>query len=154
MSLGFRRPGLVVNSRLDSLVEHRFSSGFHMGIRHNLMAEHLPPLDVSLNGRKQFERWFLRNRPDVILTLHSPVREWLEEMRAGLSGGVGVAHLDIGPGMDDWSGMNQNNDQVGMAAADLLVAQLHCNEHGRPSFTQCSLVQSRWVEGRTIARHR
>ena len=152
LDLGYRRPGLVMEPIIDTLVENRFSSAFY-SVRHLIPAGgFLPHFDFSLNERKRFETWYLRNRPDVILTFHDRILEWLVEMGVNVPGDVGLVHLDLPPGMRDWAGMNQNNDQVGIAAVDMLVGQLHRNESGPPPFSQCLLVQSDWVDGGTVLR--
>jgi DNA-binding LacI/PurR family transcriptional regulator len=154
LGMGYRRPGLVIDPALDVLLEQRFISGFYS-------ARHLMPkgvvlshLDFSPDERGKFKAWFRQIRPDVIITLHHEVGIWLSELKVAVPGGVGLVHLDIPPGAGNVSGMNQNNEQVGWAAVDMLVSQLHRNEFGAPAFTQCLLVQSHWVDGGTVVRQR
>lgn len=152
LNLGYRHPGLVLDPEIDRMVGHRFSSGFHSAEHLMSFGGSLPHLKFSLDGREKFKAWFRRHQPDVIFTLHDKIRDWLLEMNVNSPRDVGLVHLDLTPGIRNWAGMNQNNAQIGMAAVDMLVSQLHRNESGPPLFTQCQFVKSHWVDGGTLIR--
>jgi len=155
--LGYRRPALVVDSNLDLILDHRFSSGF-WGARRLLPGGRILPAfeffeDADAESCEKLRLWLLRHNPDVIITPHIQVKRWLEKIRIAVPKEIGLVHLDRSADkMADWAGMNQNNDLVGMAAVDMLVTQLHHNEIGTPAFTQCLLIESNWVDGKTVKR--
>jgi hypothetical protein len=63
---------------------------------------------------------------------------------------IGLVHLDLHAGLKDWAGMRQNNEQIGIAAVDMLVGQLHRNEFGPPPFQKCMFIEGTWVDGETV----
>ena len=47
------------------------------------------------------------------------------------------------------AGIDQNNEQVGAAAVDLVVEQLHGNSYGLPEIPKTVLIEGRWITGTT-----
>ncbi len=90
------------------------------------------------------------HRPDVILTLHPQIRDWLETMNLKSPEDIGLVHLDLTEVLVGWAGMRQNNEQIGIAAVDMLVGQLHRNEFGPPPFQKCMFIEGTWVPGGTV----
>lgn len=148
---GYERPGLAINPAADTVLEQRFTAGFRTGhaqvMRGNLIATH--PLQP--HAREDFLRWFERSCPDVVVTLHPQVLDWLDGAGVDVPGEVGVAHLDCWGDAQcgHWSGMNQHSYAVGVAAVDLVVGQIHRNEFGVPMWPKCVLNSSSWVDGQT-----
>jgi LacI family transcriptional regulator len=152
LALGYERPALVISPKMDELLDYRFSAGY-WGAAHLLpQNRRIPAFDFSREAQKNFATWFQKHKPDVIVTLHDTIREWLAAMKVKIPDDVGLVHLDRTSNLADWAGMKQNNDLVGMAAVDMLVGQLHRNEFGTPAFTKCMLVESTWVDGPTVAK--
>jgi LacI family transcriptional regulator len=149
--LGYRRLGLALNPKLDEWLEHRFSAGFFAGADH-LNTPRLPAFPFQKSELSTFQRWYRKNRPDVIVTLHGEIKEWLERMRINVPREVGLAHLDRESGMTEWAGMDQNSFCVGAAATDMVIGQLHRNDQGLPDFPKAVLTQSKWVAGATVRR--
>jgi len=149
LELGYRRPGLVLESMVDSLVDRKFSAAFHVATDHLPDADRIPVHSFDRTRPETFRKWFATHKPDVILTLHDEVRRWLEAAGFQVPDDVGLAHLDLGPSQQGWTGMNQISEQVGSAAMDLLTGQIHRNETGIPPFPKCVLIEGVWVEGET-----
>jgi DNA-binding LacI/PurR family transcriptional regulator len=150
LRLGYTKPSLVINRKTDELLDYRFDAGFWGAVHGFPQNRRIPPFDFSNGSQKNFSAWFQKHKPDVIITLHETVREWLAGMKLNVPDDVGLAHLDRTTGTADWAGMNQNNDLVGMAAVDMLVGQLHRNEFGAPAYAKCMLVESTWADGPTL----
>jgi DNA-binding LacI/PurR family transcriptional regulator len=148
----YRRIGLVLSPELDAAVDHRFSAGFWAAHQTIACSERLPPFPFHPAGDASFRSWYAGHRPDVILTIHDQVKEWIAGMRLRVPAQVGLAHLDLHHGLPDWSGMNQNNTLVGAAAIDMLIGQLHRNETGLPASPKASFIQSTWIEGPSTQR--
>jgi hypothetical protein len=47
------------------------------------------------------------------------------------------------------SGVYQNGPEIGVAAADALVAMLQRNERGVPRFPRALLIEGSWAQGTT-----
>ena len=152
LRLGYKRPGLVLSEEVDGLVDHRFSAGFWIGQSSIHKDNHIPKFPFTKNARMPFKAWFERHKPDSIVCIHEEIKEWLAAMRVRVPQDVGLIHLDRTPNLAEWAGMNQHNDMVGGAAIDLVVGQLHRNECGIPEFPKCVMIESTWVEGKTVKR--
>ncbi len=152
IALGYQRPGLVIERKVDENLNGRFSAGFLMGQLQLSAANRIPTCDFNREDPKSFEEWFSKHQPDVIITLHAELKAWLPKLKITVPEQVGLIHLDRNVDMTDWAGMNQNNDHVGVAALDMLVGALHRAEFGIPSFAKSMMIESDWVPGATVSR--
>ena len=147
-SLGYRRPGLVIEPAIEDNIDHRFSAGFFAG--RTTEVNSIPVLDFHPGARAEFAKWIGKFRPDVIVCTHPEIRDWIEELGLKCPQDIGLVHLDLTPELEGWSGMNQNNDVVGAFAVDLVIGQLHRNEVGIPDRPKCMMIESQWVRGSTL----
>ncbi len=154
LKLGYRRPGLVIEAQVDANVDYRFSAGFGVGQNKLPRAQRLPLCDFDRSNPAAFEGWFTKHRPDVIVGLHEEVMAWLAGMKIRVPRDVGLVHLDRTADMEGWAGMDQGNDQVGVAAIDIIVGQIHRNESGIPASARSLMVESTWVAGGTVRGQR
>ena len=165
--LGYQRPALVMCSEVDHLVQERFSGGFLTAQSALPVKQRVPPfyfhshVDVPIASRigtvqvrARFGEWFKRHQPDLILCIHPEVREWVESLGARASKATGLIHLDWTDDLKGWAGMNQNSHLIGAAAVDMLVANLHRNELGVPSFPKSTMIDSTWVGGDSVRRQK
>ena len=155
--LGYRRPALVLERGIDHLVDGRFGAGFWTAQQALPEAERVPAfLDVeAARGETElFHAWFRAHRPDVILTLHTVVREWLEAAGLRAPRDLGLIQLERRRGCEDWAGMDQHNDLTGEAAVDMLLAALHNDEPGFSTIPRATLITASWAEGATVFRPR
>jgi LacI family transcriptional regulator len=149
-AMGYQRPALVISPEIDDLVDNRFSGGFLVGQSRLRTSALVPVFPHNDRAEPAFRAWFQNYRPDVILTLHTPVRDWIKRMDLRVPQDIGLVHLDLTSDMTDWAGMVQSNELVGVAATDMVVAQLHRNEVGVPAFTKCMLIESTWMPGPSV----
>jgi LacI family transcriptional regulator len=151
--LGYSRPALVLEGSIDQLVEGRFSSGFWVG-QQELRAKDRLPAYTAVDGTREapllFQSWVKKHRPDVIFTLHTVVREWLEAGGLNCPADIGLIQLERRRGCEDWAGMEQHNDLAGEAALDMLISQLHTGDIGLPSFPRATLIGASWTHGNTV----
>ena len=167
LKLGYRRPALVMSTEVDHLVEERFSGGFFTGQSVLPAKQRVPPfylhsqVNVPMAAkigtdevRSRFREWFTRHEPDLILCIHPEIREWVASLGVRAAKNVGLIHLDWTDDLKGWAGMNQNSHLIGAAAVDMLVAQLHRNELGVPSFPKSTMIESTWVSGDSVRRQK
>lgn len=151
--LGYRRPALVLEETIDRLVDGRFRSGFWYG-QQALSEADRPPgfyeVEAARADRGGFDSWFREHQPDVILTLHTVVREWLAALGAQAPRDVGLIQLERRRGCEDWAGMEQHNDLTGEAAVDMLISLLHNEEIGLPAAPRATLIGASWTDGATV----
>ena len=147
--LGYRRPGLCIPQEVDDWVENRFSGAFEKGLTTVGAKERISSFDFRFDRKKLFTSWVKREKPDVILTLELIIGEWLSAMHLKIPQDMGVIQLD-NHGNPAWAGMQQNNKEVGRAAVDLLIGQLHRNEFEVPRFQSGITISSAWTDGPTV----
>ncbi len=153
--LGYERPGLVVDERIDRLVDGRFSSGMWVSQQSLPPRDRIPGFYKVEEARQDaalFHRWRERFRPDVLFTLYNVARDWVEAAGLRVPEDIGLVQLERRPGNEAWAGMDQHNDLTGEAAIDMLVAMLHNNESGLQDFPRASLISGSWVGGETVRR--
>lgn len=149
---GKKKIGLVVAGEIDRLLNGKLSMGFRFGLEE---AGEKP--DVAANRIWNFQpkdvtgflRWHESFHPDILLTTHAEIAEWLRHSSAG-GKTTALAHLDVDPSMSGWGGMNQRNEMVGAFGADLLTAHMARGEKGIPPSAKTMLVESEWEEGKSL----
>lgn len=153
LALGYQRPALVIEERIDRLVEGRFSGAMLTAQQALPRARRVPAflqIDRARTERSVFYEWFDRHRPDVLLSLYNVVFPWLKEHGLRIPRDVGIIQLEWRASHAEISGMNQHNDAVGEAAVDLVVSQIHHNETGIPVFPRATLIGASWVDGESV----
>lgn len=154
---GYRRPGLVLDERIDRLTLGRFTGGFLVAQQVFGGGERTRPFYRVAEARVQpglFRRWLERERPDAILTLYHEVRRWVEALGWRVPADVGLVQLERRRDHPAWAGMDQHNDLVGEAAVDLLATAVQAGPVGVPEFPRAALIGSSWVPGRSLPRRR
>lgn len=155
LALGYQRPALVVEERLDRLVEGRFSGAMLTAQRGLPTSRRVPAFMERQQSRadsKPFQAWFGRHQPDVLLSLYNIVFPWLKDRGRRVPQDVGVIQLEWRASHPEIAGMNQHNDAVGEAAVDMVVGQIHRNESGIPAFPRATLIGASWVDGSSVRR--
>jgi LacI family transcriptional regulator len=153
LALGYRRPALVLDDTIDRLVERRFSAGIltaQEALPQNRRVPAFRQLNEAVQNPKVFHAWLDRHEPDVLFTLYNVVFDWLKAHGVRIPDDVGVIQLEWRASRPDIAGMNQHNDVTGEAAVDLVVSQLHNNEHGVPTFPRATLIGATWMDGKTV----
>ena len=149
---GKKRIGLVVAGEIDRLLNGKLSMGFRFGLEE---AGEKPEVAASRiwlfhsHDMEGFLRWYESFQPDALLTTHKEIADWLRREPAG-GKQTALAHLDVDPSMSGWGGMNQRNELVGAFGVDLLTAHMSRGEKGIPPSAKTMLLESQWVEGRSL----
>ena len=145
---GYRRIGLVLTTLMDRQVNELWSAGYLTFHRHLTASQRPKPLYFSKNDiqSKRLLQWIRTERPDVILTMHTEVREWLEVNGNHLDHCPGLCTLDHGPPWKGYAGIDQNIESIAVAAIDFLVGQIQRNEHGLPQKALTIMLDGNWVD--------
>jgi LacI family transcriptional regulator len=61
-----------------------------------------------------------------------------------------VAFLTLPRVNGEFSGVDENPQVVGAAAADFIAGMIHRNERGVPAMPQRVLIEGSWIDGRTV----
>ena len=150
---GYRRMGLAMASANDERVDHNYLTGFWIECRSTRPGVSVPPLLSAQFDFATFRRWFLKHRPDVVITATTwvaDVESWLKQLGYSVPGDVGLAVPSIPFRQERYSGVDENVLLVGRIAVDTLVGMIHRNERGIPPFPLRVLAEGAWHEGRTV----
>ncbi len=150
---GYKRPALVLDDVIDRLVERRFSAGYLVGQQLFPKKDRLPPFlkySEASEDLNIFKEWLDDKKPDVIFTLYNSVLGWLGELDYRIPRDVGVIQLEWRKTQPEIAGMDQHNDMVGEAAVDMVISQIHNNEHGVPEYPRSTYIGSTWRNGETV----
>ena len=153
-SLGHDRIGMV--SATDTLrrTDHSFESPFCYFQSFQEEARRIPlfavdgrdePANVNRH-REAFLEWFRRYRPTAIISTVSEVRGWLDAAGFEVPAEVSVATLSRIHDLD-WSGIDQQERQIGARAVELLISLFQSGERGAPGTPIRLLVEGRWITG-------
>lgn len=140
---GFRRIGLAVSPWIDARSGHTYS-GAWLHYQQAVPARRRVPLLLFAKAElekneTQFRAWVKACRPDVVISFHRAVPEWL-------GAGTALVVHDWTPEMTAFAGINHRRDHVAAAAVDLVVTQLQHNERGVPAVPRQILIPPVLVE--------
>jgi DNA-binding LacI/PurR family transcriptional regulator len=146
---GYRRIGLATSSKMHT----RFSAGFYLGQMRWSPDVRLPVLVVTQKSNKEDRRllksWLKTNKPDAILTDQGELRVSLQTIGYKIPKDVGLAALSVLDGNAD-AGIDQNSEEIGKVAIQLLISLINHNECGIPKVCREVLVEGEWVNGSTL----
>ena len=152
LSKGFSRVGLVKTLSTDRALDGRISMAFRRALEEAGWREENARAMIwkfQPDDRVGFLHWCGEAKPDVILTMHAEVAEWLKADPVGRRK-IALAHLDWNSSLEGWAGMNQHNDKVGTFGVELLTAHLARRDLGLPNAAKTMLVESEWVDGKSL----
>jgi LacI family transcriptional regulator len=157
--LGHVRIGMVAATETLRRANHGFESPYHFfqavqNEKHRMPLFAIPGREEPRNvaaAREGFLAWFRRHRPTAIVCHLSEVRIWLET--AGIIAPTDVSLATLSRAFDaHWSGIDQQESEIGRRALELLVSLFQSGERGEPATPLRLLVEGRWTEGETTRR--
>ena len=108
-------------------------------------------LERFMEGRPAaFDQWLEKHKPEAILCINPVVRDWVEELGLSVPKDIGLANLNLVSDVSDWSGVNEQHEEIGAAAVDILIGALSRNELGLPRQPRKSLIPGEWIPGSTL----
>ena len=159
--MGYRRIGTVLGKSLIYGTRHGIKSYTgYLECQNSIPEEDRLPIFASndLPGGKEsseesarFREWFLKWRPDVLLTLVGSEKQWLDEMKLKVPKDVGLACL-AQPSDTSYARIDEKGEVVGATALELVAAQIARNEFGPPSHPKVMMIEGRWVKGSTLRK--
>lgn len=154
IKLGYRRIGLAMRLDTDDRVDHAWRSGYLL-YREMFPSISFTPMLLTTDWNKlSFEKWFLKNNPEAVISDDIQVRQWLKEMHYNAPQNIGLVMLDYSESYGNCAGIDQHHEILGAAAVDLVVGQLYRNETGVPLHPKYVTIEGSWVNGATVSSHR
>ena len=155
LELGYRRPGLVLDKKIDNLVDGRFTSGYLIGQRNVPRADWIHPfydIDSALKEPGLFVHWVRKTKPDVVFTLYNVVKKWLESAKLSIPRDIGLIQLEWRSTHPDIAGMDQHNDITGETAINMVIEAVHHDDARPPVHPKATLISPVWRDGETVKR--
>jgi LacI family transcriptional regulator len=155
-ALGYRRPGLVIGRYEDHRSAHASTSAYLGWCEFTHGVPGLAPvLRLDQVEEAPFMAWLRAHQPDVILFVH--VYDAVNELKAVLDrnevrvpedlGVVVVSQFVEGTG---FAGLEQNQELMGAWSVELLVSRINHQDFGISENPRIELVESRWIEGKSV----
>ena len=159
VKLGHVRIGMVAADETLRRANHSFESPYHFFQAVQAETQRVPLFVIpgrdeprNLAGaRESFLKWYKRYKPTAIVSHVGEVRTWLAA--TGVSAPADVSLATLSRVFDPtWSGIDQQEVEIGRRAVELLVSLFHSGERGTPAMPLRLLVEGRWIEGETTRR--
>jgi len=153
---GYHRIGLAMENYQNSITNHGWANGYAALPAENPELAAIPPFLPEKITARGFTDWVKKHRVDCVLTLSTfrneanRMGEWLAESGLTCPRDVGLVSLDVTSATASWAGIDQNSDEIGKAAVDLLLSKVRSGERGIPKVRRSLLVHCQWREGNTV----
>jgi LacI family transcriptional regulator len=149
--LGYRRIGFVT-SQAD---RPRFAAAFLTAQLDLTEDEQVPMLvfstgDDNPGDQKKLVQWIRKNKPDALLTDRGAMVKMLNAAGYRVPQEMSVATLSIHDGNVD-AGIDQNPEEIGKAAVEMLISEINHNEVGTPKVCRELLIKGQWIDGTMMA---
>lgn len=153
---GYRRIGLAIERYQNAITNHGWVNGYAALPAENSALAAIPPFLPEQITAHDFLDWVRRSEVDCVLTLSTfrnvpnSMREWLEEGGLHCPRDIGLVSLDATGATATWAGIDQNSDEIGRAAVDMVLSKLRAGERGIPKVRRSMLVHCQWRDGDTV----
>ncbi|WP_309397124.1 LacI family DNA-binding transcriptional regulator [Cerasicoccus maritimus] len=151
-SRGYRRIGCCISSESDRRTFHGWSAGVRSYQAKLRKEERIPIHFTEINQEGDELEWYLKAKPDVILTQGAHIYDILTAAGIAVPEDVGYAVLDAWKETPFLSGVDQNAHLTGARALELLVEKINIQEIGVPQIATHVLVEGSWNEGMTLRK--
>ncbi|HSI82313.1 MAG: substrate-binding domain-containing protein [Candidatus Methylacidiphilales bacterium] len=153
-AMGYRRPGLVVTANTDARINRAWSGGF-LSLQSDWPAVQRLPVHMPRTMCDEgFLKWLRATEPDVVISQEFHLLEVLEQNGYSIPRDIGFATqtLTSYEHTRKICGIDENAEQTGAAAVNLLVGMIHRSEWGIPLMMQSLLIEGTWRDGDTLKR--
>lgn len=148
-SLGYRKPGLVLQEAHDRRLLYRWEAAFRMHTHHHPGFHQVEPLVSEEVEESSFKEWFRRNEPDVVLSHRDLILTWMKECGADVPRTHGFCCLNVMMSQALVSGLDLRPRLIGKRGMELLIGQLHRNDYGIPETASTTTIPAVWIDGPT-----
>ncbi len=150
-SLGYERIGLCIDRMGDERVHGAFVGGYLSDRAHRKNTPYIEPFLFNDWNPRGFKKWLDRFQPQAVIFHDSDLAELaIRQLHLKVPQDIGIVCLtktDRG-----YAYIDQNQEQVGAAAVDLLVSLIYRQQRGVPPFAQRLLIEGSWKSGYSVRR--
>lgn len=148
---GYQRIGFALLPTADKVVNYMWTAALLRYQQELPARRRVPYFSPSELTRENFQAWIESKRPDVVIGVAGKTLDWLRSF-AKVPQEIGWATVFWQEQWHEASGYDQNFEQMGASAVDLMVNQLNLGERGLPKHAQTVLLKGMWKEGTTLLR--
>jgi LacI family transcriptional regulator len=112
--------------------------------------ERVPLLRTDPRDEPAFLQWVSKYKPDAIISPFSRTYRWLRAAGYRVPDDVAFACCNIVDEDRPLSGLASQDDAIGRAVVDFLIAQIQGQERGVPRLRQMVQLEPEWLEGTTL----
>jgi DNA-binding LacI/PurR family transcriptional regulator len=152
---GYQRIGLIVSMDFDGSLGGNLYGGF-LAAQEILELKPVLRLLKILRDPKQkpenqflLDKWMRSERPDAILTCEPQIPNMLGTLGYRIPYDVAVAGTSVSD-IPVTAGIDQNSEEIGRVAVEMLVSQIHMNQRGVPRAPCRILVEGFWQDGTSL----
>ena len=150
---GYRRPGLFMDIQLDERLQFRWEGAFLALQKYLPQTTPVPPLRLREVTRTDFEAWFKKYDPDVVLGHFPEAMTWMKTCGARIPKSHSFVCLNSLRATAACASLDLQTPQLGARAAELVIGQLLHNEFGIPEEPSLTTIPARLNEGPTLRAH-
>jgi LacI family transcriptional regulator len=147
---GYSRPVFATLRDTDERMEHGQAMAWQYRQLLRPLRERVDTAFADLWAVRDWADWLERVRPDAVVGAHPEMRQLLESAGARVPSEIGFVTTSWREDHPSCAGVRQPFAEIGAAAVDLVVAQIHRNERGLPRIPKTVLVDGAWVEGLSL----
>lgn len=144
---GYRRIGLALSIDYDQRTSGLWTGGLLIEQRNVPLSQRVKPLLTEDWNHHTIWRWFNTQRPDAIISVGNTVYNTLCNEGLSMPKDCGYAHL--GQIAEYFSGVDEQRNNIGAAALDLVIEQLNTNQFGPTTVRKTVSINCLWHEGET-----
>ena len=147
---GYRRPGLFMEIMHDERLHFRWEGAFLALQKYLPKITAVPALRLKSLTRSDFDTWFKKYDPDVVLG-HSPeVMSWMKACGAKMPKSHAFVCLNTLRTSGDCASLDLRPTLLGARATELVIGQLLHNEFGVPEQPSLTTIPAILREGPTL----
>ncbi len=147
---GYRRPGLFMEISIDERLQFRWEGAFLALQKYLPGITEVPALRLEKITRPDFESWFRKYNPDVVLGHFPDAITWMKACGARMPKKHAFVCLNSLRTSGNCAALDLQTGELGGRAAELVIGQLLHNEFGIPSRPSLTTIPAKLVEGPTL----
>ncbi len=146
---GYRRPGLVLEQGRDERIHLRMSAAIRA-----FQASHrepcVEPLVCDHFNEGIVLQWLGQEQPDVVLSHHSDVLDWITKAGHQVPEDLGFVGLNLSKTTGRCAGLDLHPREIGRCAVEILIGQIQRRAWGTPRSPTNTTVLGTFIEGPTL----
>jgi len=151
---GYRRIGLVFPQEIFERT-YGLVLGTYLAEQYLLPpADRVAPLIHNQVTKPMLGQWLKAQRLDCVMLTAFPLEmtAWIRELGYRVPDDLGICLGQLYGQTEGFSGIDNQADLLGEAAASFVVSLLQQNERGLPTYPRTISVEGRWVDGTTVRK--